>query len=67
MAKRYKEFWVCNEEKEPIVFFSQYDIEQYVRTFPPNYKILMTQHPLDCCDKGHTFKEIMGFDEWKHN
>jgi len=67
MAKRYKEFWACNEEKEPIVFFSQYDIEQYVRMFPQGYKVLMTQHLLDCCDKGHTFKEIMGIDEWKHN
>jgi len=67
MTKRYKEFWVCNEEKEPIVFFSQYDIELFTRTFPPNYKVLMTQHILDCCDTGHTFKEIMGLEDWKHD
>jgi len=41
MAKRYKEFWVCNEEKEPIVFFSQYDIEQYVRIF-----LLVSTYPV---------------------
>jgi len=41
--------------------------ERYVQTVPQGYKVLMTQHPLDCCDKGHTFKEIMGIDEWSHN
>ena len=66
MTKRYKEYWVCNEEKEPIIFFSEKDIEEYVRMFPQGYKVIMEQHVLDCCDEGHTWRELMGYDKWSH-
>jgi len=67
MTNRYKEYWISDMEKEQPVFFSEEEIKEYVRMFPKGTKVLMRNYVLDCCDEGHTFREIMGYDEWKHN
>jgi len=66
MIKRYKEYWISHMEKEQPIFFSEEEIKKYVRMFPQGTKVLIEQCVLDCCDQGHTFREIMGYDEWKH-
>jgi len=66
MIERYKEYWINEMEKPKTYFFSEKEIEEYVRLFPQGTKIVMTQVVLDCCDEGHTFRQIMGYDELDH-
>ena len=53
-------------EKPKTYFFSEKEIKEYVRLFPQGTKIVMKQIVLDCCDDGHTFRQIMGYDELDH-
>ena len=48
-------------EKPKTYFFSEEEIEKYVRMFPQGTKVIMEQVELDC--KGHTSRQIMGLDE----
>jgi len=48
-------------EKPKTYFFSEEEIEKYVRMFPQETKVIMEQVELDC--KGHTSRQIMGLDE----
>jgi len=63
MTKRYKEYWVSEMEESKTYFFNEKEIEEYVRLFPRGTKVLMTKVDLDCCDEGHTFRQIMGYDD----
>jgi len=60
MTKRYSEYWI-NDEKPKIIFFSEKEIENYVRRFPRGTIIFTECVELDC--KGHTYRQIMGLDE----
>jgi len=55
------EYWINEMEKPKIIFFSEKEIEKYVRQFPQGTKILMKQVVL-ACEKGHTFRQIMRLD-----
>ena len=63
MTKRYKEYWINEMEEPKTYFFSEKEIEEYVRLFPRGTKILMVKVELDCCEEGHTFRQIMGYDD----
>lgn len=67
MSNLYNEFWVSKMEKEDIILFSMKEVEDYVKLFTRGTQVLIEHHILDCCDEGHTFREIMGYDDWKHN
>jgi len=67
MIKRYREYWINEMEKPKTYFFCEKEIEEYVKLFPQGTKIIMKQVVLDCCDEGHTFREIMGYDELDHD
>jgi len=56
-AERYTEYWINYMEKPKTYFFSEEEIEKYVRMFPQGTE----QVELDC--KGHTSRQIMGLDE----
>jgi len=60
-AERYTEYWINESEEPKGYFFSEREIEEYVRQFPRGTMILTTLVELDC--KGHTSKQIMGYDE----
>jgi len=60
MSKRYKEYWINEMEKPKTYFFSEEEIEKYVRLFPQGTKIVMQKVELPC--EGHTFRQIMGYD-----
>jgi len=66
MIKRYKEYWINEMEKPKTYFFSEKEIEEYVKLFPQGTMVVMNQHFIDCCDEGHTFRQIMGYDELDH-
>ena len=59
--KRYSEYWINEMEKPKTYFFSEDEIEKYVKQFPRETMILMSLIELDC--KGHTYRQIMGLDE----
>lgn len=61
MAKRYSEYWINYMEKPNTYFFSEAEIKKYVRMFSQGTKVLMEQVVLGC-EKGHTFRQIMGLD-----
>lgn len=42
-------------EEPKTYFFSEKEIEEYVRLFPRETKVLMTKVELNCCDKGQYF------------
>jgi len=48
-------------EKPKVVFFSEKDVQEYVKQFPVRTEILMTAVELDCI--GHTYRQVMGYDE----
>jgi len=58
---RYKEYWINEMEKPKTYFFSEDEIEKYVKQFPRETMVLMSMVELDC--KGHTYRQIMGLDE----
>jgi len=60
-AERFTEYWISHMEKPETYFFSEKEIEEYVRMFPKGTKVIMEQVELDC--KGHTSRQIMGLDE----
>jgi len=60
MPERYTKYWI-NDEKPKIIFFSEKEIEEYVRRFPRGVIIFTDVVELDC--KGHTYRQIMGYDE----
>ena len=60
-AERYTEYWINESEEPKGYFFSEREIEEYVRQFPRGTMILTTLVELDC--KGHTSRQIMGYDE----
>jgi len=66
MTKRYKEYWVSIMEKGDPILFSEKEVQEYVKMFPRGTKVLMEQRVIDCCDEGHTFRQIMGYDELDH-
>ena len=59
-AERYTEYWINYMKKPKTYFFSEEEIEKYVRMFPQGTKVIMEQVELDC--KGHTYRQIMGLD-----
>ncbi len=61
LSKRYKEYWINEMEKPKTIFFSEKEIEKYVKQFPQGTKILMKQ-VVFACEKGHTFRQIMRLD-----
>ena len=63
MPERYTEYWINESCKCKIVFLSEKEIEDYVRTRFPRGDVMMltSQITLDC--KGHTYRQIMGLDE----
>ena len=66
MTKRYKEYWISEMEKGNPVFFSEKEVENYVKMFPRGTIVLMKKIIIDCCDEGHTFREIMKYDKLGH-
>jgi hypothetical protein len=52
------------ERKNP-VFLSEEEVESYVRMFPRGTMVLIEKVEITCCE-GHTFREIMGYDELDH-
>jgi len=58
---RYKEYWINEMEKPKTYFFSEDEIEKYVKQFPRETMILMSMVELDC--KGHTYRQIMCLEE----
>ena len=60
-AERYTEYWINESEDPKNYFFSEKEIEEYVRQFPRETMILTSLVELDC--KGHTYRQIMGLDE----
>jgi len=62
MPERYTKYWINESCKCHIVFLSEKEIEDYVRTrFPSGDVMIFTsQIELDC--KGHTYRQIMGLD-----
>ena len=60
-AERYTEYWINESEEPKGYFFSEREIEEYVRQFPRETMILTSLVELDC--KGHTYRQIMGYDE----
>jgi len=61
MEKRYTEYWINESEEPKNYFFSEKEIEEYVRQFPRETMILTTLVELDC--RGHTSRQIRGYDE----
>jgi len=61
LENRYKEYWINEMEKPKIVFFSEKEVQEYVKQFPCETPVLMEYVELDC--KGHTYRQIMGYDE----
>ena len=59
--ERYTEYWVNESEDPKNYFFSEEEIEKYVRQFPQGTMILTALIELDC--KGHTERQIRGLDE----
>lgn len=60
-AERFTEYWINESEEPKGYFFSEREIEEYIRQFPRETMILTTLVELDC--KGHTSRQIMGLDE----
>ncbi len=52
-------------EKEKRIFVSEEDVKEYVKMFPRGTEVLMKEVELNCCEEGHTFREIMGYDKPK--
>ena len=61
MTKRYSEYWINQMEKPKTYFFIEEEIKKYVRMFPQGTKVMMEQVVLGC-EKGHTYRQIMGLD-----
>ena len=61
MTKRYKEYWINEMEKPKTYFFSEKEVQEYVRQFPIETPVLMDYVELDCI--GHTYRQILGYDE----
>ena len=53
-------------EKSKPYFFSEDEIKEYVKMFPRGTKVLMQKVELNCCDEGHTYRQILGYDELDH-
>ena len=66
MTNRYKEYWISKMEKGDPIFFSEKEVEDYVKMFPRGTKVIMEKIVIDCCNEGHTFREIMRYDEFEH-
>jgi len=64
--KRYREYWVSHMEKQKVYFFTDEQIEEYVRMFPKKTQVIMEKVVFNCCEEGHTFRQIMGYDELDH-
>ncbi len=47
------------------VFISEEQLENYLKKFPRDIKVLVKEFEISCCD-GHTFRQIMGYDELDH-
>ena len=62
MSKRYKEYWISQMEKPEYCFVSEEEIKEHFKLFPKGTKVLIEKYELTCCDKGHTFRQIMGYD-----
>jgi len=41
LAKRYKEYWINEMQKPKTYFFSEKEIEEYVKLFIPGTKIII--------------------------
>lgn len=54
LAKRYKEYWINEMEKSKTYFFSEKEVEEYVRSFPQGTKIIMQNIELPC--ESHMFR-----------
>ena len=65
MVKRYKKYWTAGMGGERPVFISEEQIENYLKKFPRDIKVLVKEFEISCCD-GHTFRQIMGYDELDH-
>ena len=63
MPERYTKYWINVEKPNPI-FVSEKQIEDYVKMFPRGTKVLIQQVVFNCCDKGHTFRQIMGYEDF---
>jgi len=68
MTKLYKEFWISGVDDKTMLF-SEEEVEEYVKSFPKETEVLIYKFPIPCCDccDGHTWRELMGYDKWKHS
>ena len=67
MAKLYKKFYISGVDAETMLF-SEEEIKEYVKLFPKKTEVLIQEFDIPCCDccKGHTWRELMGYDKWSH-
>ena len=73
MEKRYHKSWITYEEKKkrkrfqlfcdriPRIWIDHDKLIEYVKTFPKGHKVLVQEFDEEC-DKGHTYRQIMGFE-----
>ena len=73
MPERYHRCWITTEEKKkckpfqlfretiPRVWVDRNKLQEYVETFPEGHKVLVQEFDEDC-EKGHTYRQIMGLE-----
>jgi len=73
LAKRYHKFWITSEDKGerkgffrlreriPRIWVSHDELVEYTKTFPRGHMVFVQEFDEDC-EKGHTYRQIMGFE-----
>ena len=73
LAKRYHKFWITTEEKKkrkrfqlfretiPRIWINYNELLEYVDTFPKGHKFFIQEFDEEC-EKGHTYRQIMGLE-----
>jgi len=73
LTERYHKFWITTEDKKkrkrfqlfretiPRVWVDNDKLVEYVKTFPRGHKVLVQEFDEDC-EKGHTYRQIMGLE-----
>jgi len=73
LAKRYHKCWITTEEKKkrkrfqlfretiPRIWVSHDELVEYVKSFPQGHKVFVQEFD-ENCEKGHTYRQIMGLE-----
>jgi len=73
METRYHKCWITTEEKKkrkrfqlfcdriPRIWVDHDKLVEYVKTFPNGHKVFVQEFDEEC-EKGHTYRQIMGLE-----